>query len=100
MQAAAENGNVDDFLREVHNIPLCTKIFSTRRGMLGICPRILRGGDLCCILFGASVPFILRPVGSQCRLVGEAYIHGAMHGEVVVDWILSEKYKNHVFEIF
>jgi hypothetical protein len=100
LQATGENGNVDDFLREVGCISLGRKFFSTRCGMLGLGPRILRGGDLCCVLFGAPVPFILRPHGSQYRLVGEAYIHGAMFGEVIVDWMLSQKYKNQAFEIF
>ncbi|KAE9378498.1 HET-domain-containing protein [Stipitochalara longipes BDJ] len=70
LYAAAENGDVDAFLREVGHQAFGRNFFSTRGGMLGLGPRILRGGDLCCILFGGSVPFILRPVGSQYRTRG------------------------------
>jgi hypothetical protein len=31
-------------------------------------------GDLICILSNAEIPFILRPVGEEFVLIGEAYI--------------------------
>lgn len=45
-------------------------------------------GDVCAILFGGDVPCILRPTvtGGMFRLVGQAYMHGAMYGEVVKNW--------------
>ncbi|OJI81925.1 hypothetical protein ASPTUDRAFT_933778 [Aspergillus tubingensis CBS 134.48] len=50
----------------------------------GICPRNTSIKDKVCILFGCSVPVILRPLGKDAyELVGEAYVHGAMSGEVV-----------------
>ncbi|PYH32135.1 HET-domain-containing protein [Aspergillus neoniger CBS 115656] len=50
----------------------------------GICPRNTSIKDKVCILFGCSVPVILHPVGKDTyELVGEAYVHGAMSGEVV-----------------
>ncbi|KAF2731828.1 hypothetical protein EJ04DRAFT_514298 [Polyplosphaeria fusca] len=44
--------------------------------------------DLVCILFGCSVPVILRqrlggPGNSHFELLGEAYIHGKMDGEAL-----------------
>jgi hypothetical protein len=75
------------------------KLFSTRQGMLGLGPTILREGDLCCILFGAPVPFVLRPFGEQYKLVGEAYIHSVMKGEAMADWPNGGKYKREVFEL-
>ncbi|KAL9596066.1 MAG: hypothetical protein Q9219_006052 [cf. Caloplaca sp. 3 TL-2023] len=60
----------------------------------GIGPAMMREGDLCCVLVGAKVPFILRPSQEQrfnacCdgkdhyQLVGECYIHGVMRGEIL-----------------
>ncbi|GKZ91882.1 hypothetical protein AnigIFM59636_004562 [Aspergillus niger] len=50
----------------------------------GICPRNTSIKDKVCILFGCSVPVILRPLGKDTyELVGEAYVHGVMNGEVV-----------------
>ena len=60
----------------------------------GLGPAIVRGGDVCCVLVGGSVPYILRPVddssvttGSDSlrryKLVGECYIDGVMRGEIL-----------------
>ncbi|GCB17448.1 heterokaryon incompatibility protein 6, OR allele [Aspergillus awamori] len=52
----------------------------------GICPRNTSIKDKVCILFGCSVPVILRPLGKDTyELVGEAYVHGVMNGEVVIN---------------
>jgi len=32
---------------------------------------------------GGSVPLILRPLGEEYQLLGEAYVNGIMHGEAV-----------------
>jgi hypothetical protein len=48
----------------------------TERGYFGLGPGLVEKGDLCCIIFGAKTPFILRctEVPGQFKLVGEAYI--------------------------
>jgi hypothetical protein len=44
----------------------------------------MRVGDQIAIFNGASVPFIIRPVGEEgFRLMGECYCDGVMHGEFV-----------------
>ncbi|KXH36165.1 hypothetical protein CNYM01_12081 [Colletotrichum nymphaeae SA-01] len=55
--------------------------------LFGICPSNTRRVDIVCILFGCSVPVILRPKPSSeyFILVGEAYVHGKMDGEEVED---------------
>lgn len=47
-------------------------------------PRITEAWDPCCVIFGVKVPYILRKAEkeSQCNLVGEAYVHGLMRGEI------------------
>ncbi|AEO59720.1 hypothetical protein MYCTH_2119855 [Thermothelomyces thermophilus ATCC 42464] len=57
---------------------------STRRGLLGLgCPGV-QAGDVVCILYGTTVPYVLRPrPDGAMSLVGDAYIHGAMDGEAL-----------------
>ena len=59
---------------------------------LGLGPGDLREGDIVVVLFGCSVPVILRNVSAipnlslgkdTYELVGEAYIHGMMDGEAL-----------------
>jgi hypothetical protein len=40
-------------------------------------------GDVVCVLFGGTVPFVLRRSGDDFRLHGEAYVYGVMNGEVI-----------------
>ncbi|TPX15875.1 uncharacterized protein E0L32_000209 [Thyridium curvatum] len=70
-------------------------LFRTRRGYLGLGTRGLMEGDLVCVLFGGNVPFVLRKVGAgevvdngeeRYALVGNAYVHGIMEGQVVKEW--------------
>ncbi|KAH0558888.1 hypothetical protein GP486_004482 [Trichoglossum hirsutum] len=57
----------------------------TQRGYYCLGPWIAEPGDLCCVLLGANVPFVLRKTDKEnhYRLVGETYIHGLMRGEVL-----------------
>ena len=61
-------------------------IFLTRDGRIGIAPLgdLVEIGDVCCIIFGATVPFLLTPAkeGRQ-KFIGECYIHGVMNGEIM-----------------
>ncbi|GJC80396.1 heterokaryon incompatibility protein 6, OR allele [Colletotrichum liriopes] len=64
------------------------RFFVSDRGYWGLGPSLMQQGDVCAILFGGDVPFILRPTSKkgQYRFVGQAYIYGAMYGEVVEKW--------------
>jgi Heterokaryon incompatibility protein (HET) len=55
--------------------------FISITGFIGLAPDISKEGDLICILFGCSIPVILRKEGTECILVGESYIDGFMQGE-------------------
>lgn len=51
-------------------------------GLLGLVPEDARPGDIICVLFGFSVPLVLRPdEGSAFKVVGECYVDGIMSGE-------------------
>lgn len=58
--------------------------FSTSNGRIGLGPLDLQEDDIICIFHGAKVPHILRPASRAGTyiLVGEAYVHGIMYGEV------------------
>ncbi|KAL9624732.1 MAG: hypothetical protein Q9160_001086 [Pyrenula sp. 1 TL-2023] len=52
----------------------------------GLGPPDAQVGDIACILFGCSVPVLLRPSPDREQrftLVGESYIHGLMEGEAI-----------------
>ncbi|KAL2818307.1 heterokaryon incompatibility protein-domain-containing protein [Aspergillus granulosus] len=56
--------------------------------LFGLCPRGTNKNDLICILFGCSVPVILRYNKERHRysVIGEAYVHGKMDGEAMEDY--------------
>ena len=59
----------------------------TRRGYMALVPADAETGDVVAVFVGAKVPYALRKsagaAASKYRLVGEAYLHGFMHGEAL-----------------
>ena len=77
-----------------------SKLFRTQKRYIG-CTRQghhSQVGDKCCVLFGCATPLMLTPVGDHFKLVGEAYIHGAMQGEII-KLLDAGKLKERMFEI-
>lgn len=63
------------------------RLFVTHGGRIGIGPEIVTAGDVCCIVSGAEVPFVLRSCGPFGHLlVGESYVDGTMNGEAVTSF--------------
>ncbi|KAJ4290921.1 hypothetical protein N0V90_010117 [Kalmusia sp. IMI 367209] len=52
-------------------------------GYLALVPVSSLPGDILCIVMGAAVPFVLRPLDGGYKLIGECYVHGLMYGEVL-----------------
>lgn len=55
-------------------------------GFVGIGPLEMRRGDVICVLFGATLPVVLRPVDGRegvYSYVGDVYCHGIMDGEAL-----------------
>jgi len=76
------------YLTRVRNVTWNRKFFTSEKGdLLGLCPAAARQGDLVCVLYGCSVPVILRQHEDDgCfELIGEAYVHGKMDGEAMAD---------------
>lgn len=63
--------------------------FVTKSGYIGIGPPDTQAGDQVWIFNGGNVPFVMREVGNvtagplQLNLIGDAYVHGIMDGEIV-----------------
>ena len=68
-------------------------LFKTASGEIGLCPAPAHLGDHVVILYGGSVPYILRPKDSSSlySFVGECYLEGFMKGEAFA-------VGNHIFE--
>ncbi|KAG0647087.1 Heterokaryon incompatibility protein [Hyphodiscus hymeniophilus] len=57
----------------------------TSRGYIGVMPQDVRQGDLVCVLFGCSVPVVLRKRTDDSYIfIGESYLHGFMDAEAIV----------------
>ncbi|KAI4213870.1 MAG: hypothetical protein LQ351_003565 [Letrouitia transgressa] len=95
LKDTATSGNASGYASLISGFGRNRRFFVTADGRhYGIGPAIMQEGDLCCVLVGAKVPFVLRLVqgkkhsgccGSKVhyQLVGECYIHGVMRGEIL-----------------
>jgi hypothetical protein len=72
------------------------RVVVTSSGRLGLVPAETQRGDRVCLIMGLDVPFVLRTSNFDSYiLIGEAYIHGAMDGEILVNGnIRSEDIKS------
>lgn len=50
------------------------KQFRGSKGSTGLVPQATQHQDIICSLASAEILFVLRPVGSQYKLVGDGYI--------------------------
>lgn len=81
--------DIIEFLRRVQTVVSNRKFFRCKSGKgkktVGFGPQTVMEGDIVCILFGCSVPVILRAVEKSSReryrLIGECYVHDFMEGE-------------------
>lgn len=58
-------------------------ITTFENGYIGVANRQAEKGDKLCILLGSSLPVILRECEGGYIVVGEAYVHGIMNGELM-----------------
>jgi hypothetical protein len=76
----------DSYLTRFHDIvrKKSRKLLVTSRGYIGMAPCRARLGDVVAILFGCSIPLVLRRTGAReaWKVVGEAYVDGFLNGEV------------------
>jgi hypothetical protein len=68
-------------------------ILITENGRIGLAPLgdLVEVGDVCCIVFGASVPFLLTQAKEgRHKLISECYINGVMDGEIMQQFAGSD----------
>jgi hypothetical protein len=63
-------------------------IDGSRRPFVGLIPQAAKVGDRVCIVYGCSVPVVMRknvqPGGTDYwQLIGDAYVDGIMDGELI-----------------
>lgn len=95
----ASEGSAQAFVHESGVYVSQKRLFKTKSGLVGLGPHLVRSGDLCCVLYGGNIPFLLRPVGSSYKLVGEICIEKVMQGEAMVDFVLGDMYHAQTFSI-
>ena len=86
--------HVEQFLKIVRDVVWNRRIFRLEwqndvdKSSVGLVPRNAKAGDHICILYGCTVPVVLRRQidvtnASSWQLLGDAYVHGIMDGEVI-----------------
>ncbi|KFA71306.1 hypothetical protein S40288_06701 [Stachybotrys chartarum IBT 40288] len=76
------------------------RLIRTKKGYLGIGSYSPQTGDVVCVMYGGRVPLILRPRPDEgFDLVGDAYIHGIMHGEAM-NLIKTGEANTRTFDIY
>ncbi|PQE04207.1 heterokaryon incompatibility protein [Rutstroemia sp. NJR-2017a BVV2] len=58
------------------------RLIITQGGYLGLAPASSMAGDIIAVLPGCPTPLVLRREGERFRVIGEAYVHGIMSGEL------------------
>ncbi|PMD13389.1 hypothetical protein NA56DRAFT_612283 [Hyaloscypha hepaticicola] len=79
---------VVDFLRRVQSVIWNRKFFVSSNKYIGLAPPAAQVGDFICILYGCSVPVVLRRQEDMngkgfFQVVGESYVHRIMDGEAL-----------------
>jgi hypothetical protein len=81
----AEETNPGPFsYKEAMDYQMGVRPFLSVEGRIGLGPADSQEGDVIAIIFGGSVPFLLRPrARGGYHLVGDGYVYGAMDGEMM-----------------
>ncbi|KAN0102111.1 HET domain containing protein [Hyaloscypha variabilis] len=96
IETEEEVESTTQFIRSMAKYVTNRCFFATSNGKMGIGPRWAKPGDMAVILYGADLLFILREKGAGYELIGDAYVHGVMHGELATD---ENRGNSQVFDI-
>lgn len=91
--------NPEDAMVTIYYASYHRCLVETRKAYIGLTPVGTRVGDCVCVLFGAEFPMIMRPVEDHFVLIGEAFIHGVMNGEVMAE-LRDSKVAKRAFDIY
>ncbi|KAH7086758.1 heterokaryon incompatibility protein-domain-containing protein [Paraphoma chrysanthemicola] len=86
-----DKGTYSELITSLHGHVPNHAFFTTASGYVGIGPSDIQAEDWVCIFGGGRVPFVIRATdagtnagSARYQLVGDAYVHGIMRGEAVV----------------
>jgi hypothetical protein len=90
--------SIDDILRHIftycNNRTLCT----TEQGYIVPAPKYAKPGDQVCVLLGCHGNMLLRPAGTQSKVVGECYVPGLESEEALAGPLPQGYRKKMVFD--
>jgi hypothetical protein len=72
-----------EFVRGITRAACARCLCITQNGYLGLVPPNSRSGDSVAVFLGGKVPFVIRAVDGDFKLIGESYLHGIMKGEAL-----------------
>ncbi|KAI7776255.1 hypothetical protein LA080_005542 [Diaporthe eres] len=79
--------DVQRYAEALRRVTQQRRFFATKGGRIGLGPAHTKAGDAVAVAFYCPAPYILRWRGGggegRWGLVGEAYVHGLMHGEAL-----------------
>jgi hypothetical protein len=95
-----ENSKAANFLHRTRHVYPNRRFFTTQTGYWGLGPAIMQPEDMCCVLYDARVPYILRPWGEEgyYKLIGECYVLELMEGQALA-MLEKEQVKKEWFTI-
>jgi hypothetical protein len=84
-----DNNTIIEAITRAWSVTIDRPFMTTQAGAFGLASQYAQPGDVICLLLGCTYPVILRPDGDsgEFRLVGEAFIHGVMEGELLAQGI-------------
>ncbi|MCJ1286512.1 hypothetical protein MMC26_005858 [Xylographa opegraphella] len=87
-----------EFLKRVQSVVWNRKLLQSENGRwFGLAPTRAEVDDIICILYGCSVPVILREhrthTATYFEFIGESYIHGAMDGQAMSGTWKEQEYE-------
>ncbi|ETS86374.1 hypothetical protein PFICI_00202 [Pestalotiopsis fici W106-1] len=86
IQDRGSSGDASQWIRAANSASTNRSLAVTDKGYYVLGPKVLRDGDMICVLFGGKMPFCLRPrEDGTYYLVGECYVHGFMEGQAIDD---------------
>lgn len=96
MPGARQDANLQDsfygrFYDTVKSMSM--RLMTTLGGRIGMASQRATRGDIICIIYGCSVPMLLRKKEEEdvYIVIGECYVDGCMQGEVLQDGQYAEK---------
>jgi hypothetical protein len=101
LRRATTSSHVKEYLEKVQDVIWSRSLVkvtigsrqSSTRDTVCLCPRETQIADIICVLYGCSVPVVLKRQGERYKMIGECFVHGIMDGEA-----LSSTYDLHLEE--